>query len=137
MDNCVSNQKYESPNLHFLEKDGWRAAKKLKVDYAKAMTGFGIQHYHNVPVFDGIVVCSEYSDAVNELCDTLKIERIEKEEREEREEIYGFWKLLIEGIIVRRELEAKRRNEKHKRKTHSDFLQKDASDIESDASEHL
>ncbi|XP_057838379.2 DNA repair protein RAD4 isoform X2 [Cryptomeria japonica] len=38
--------------------------KKLGIDFAPAMVGFEIRNGRSVPVFDGIVVCEEFRDAI-------------------------------------------------------------------------
>lgn len=42
-------------------------AKRLEIDFAPAMVGFDFRNGHCVPVFDGIVVCSEFKDAILEV----------------------------------------------------------------------
>ena len=40
--------------------------KRLKVDYAMAMTGFDIRGGRSVPRFEGVVVCEDFADQVEE-----------------------------------------------------------------------
>jgi hypothetical protein len=42
-------------------------AKRLEIDYAPAMVGFEFRNGHSHPVFDGIVVCAEFKDAIVEV----------------------------------------------------------------------
>lgn len=42
-------------------------AKRLEIDYAPAMVGFEYKNGQSFPVFDGIVVCSEFKDAILEV----------------------------------------------------------------------
>lgn len=42
-------------------------AKKLEIDYAPAMVGFEFRNGRSIPVFDGIVVCSEFKDVLLEV----------------------------------------------------------------------
>lgn len=42
-------------------------AKRLNIDYAPAMVGFEFKNGQSYPVFDGIVVCSEFKDAILEV----------------------------------------------------------------------
>lgn len=39
-------------------------ARRLGIDYASAMVGFEYRNGKSVPSFEGIVVCSEFKDAV-------------------------------------------------------------------------
>ena len=40
--------------------------KALEIDYAVAMTGFETRGGQSVPVFDGVVVCEEHAEVVQE-----------------------------------------------------------------------
>lgn len=40
--------------------------KALEIDYAVAMTGFETRGGQSVPVFNGVVVCGEHAEAVQE-----------------------------------------------------------------------
>lgn len=42
-------------------------AKRLNIDYAPAMVGFEFKSGQAHPVFEGIVVCSEFKDAILEV----------------------------------------------------------------------
>lgn len=42
--------------------------QRLGVDFAPAMVGFEIRRGHSVPVFEGLVVCEEFKDAVMAVC---------------------------------------------------------------------
>lgn len=42
-------------------------AKRLEIDYAPAMVDFEFKNGHSYPVFDGIVVCAEFKDAILEV----------------------------------------------------------------------
>lgn len=42
-------------------------AKRLEIDYAPAMVGFEFKNGQSYPVFDGIVVCAEFRDAIVEV----------------------------------------------------------------------
>lgn len=42
-------------------------AKRLEIDYAPAMVGFEFRNGRSIPVYDGIVVCSEFKNAILEV----------------------------------------------------------------------
>lgn len=42
-------------------------AKKLEIDFAPAMVGFEFRNGRCIPIFDGIVVCAEFKDAILEV----------------------------------------------------------------------
>ncbi|CAH1635200.1 unnamed protein product [Spodoptera littoralis] len=85
-----------------------RVAKKLNIDCAPAMTGFeysggGYSH----PVYDGFVVCKEFEEIITEawLKDQEEQERKEIQKIEAR--VYGNWKRLIRGLMIRERLKMK------------------------------
>ena len=46
-------------------------AKRLEIDFAPAMVGFEFRNGRSVPVFEGIVVCAEFKDAILEVNDSV------------------------------------------------------------------
>lgn len=42
-------------------------AKKLEIDYAPALVGFEFRNGRSYPIYDGIVVCSEFKDVILEV----------------------------------------------------------------------
>ncbi|CAK1551804.1 unnamed protein product [Leptosia nina] len=84
-----------------------RVAKKLNIDCAPAMTGFDFNGGYTHPVFDGFVVCKEFEEIITEawIKDQEDLERREREKIETR--VYGNWKRLIKGLLIRERLNAK------------------------------
>ncbi|CAG4964616.1 unnamed protein product [Parnassius apollo] len=84
-----------------------RVAKKLNIDCAPAMTGFDFNGGWTHPVFDGFIVCKEFEEIITEAW--LKDQ--EDQERKEREKIdtrvYGNWRKLIKGLLIRERLKVK------------------------------
>ncbi|XP_058171137.1 DNA repair protein complementing XP-C cells homolog [Anopheles ziemanni] len=84
-----------------------RICKKLRIDCAQAVTGFDFHGGSSHPVYDGFVVCEEYRDLV---VDAWHQEQ-EAEEQRAREKyekrVYGNWKRLIKGLLIRRKLQHK------------------------------
>ena len=39
-------------------------AKRLGIDFSQAMVGFEIRNGRSVPIFEGIVICEEFRDAI-------------------------------------------------------------------------
>ncbi|KAK3002726.1 hypothetical protein RJ639_018227, partial [Escallonia herrerae] len=80
-------------------------AKRLGIDYAPAMVGFEFQHGRSIPVYDGIVVCAEFKDAILEAYAEVE-ERREAEERKKSEaEALSRWYQLLSSIVIRQDLE--------------------------------
>ena len=42
-------------------------AKRLEIDFAPAMVGFEFRNGRSIPVFEGVVVCVEFKDAIVEV----------------------------------------------------------------------
>ncbi|XP_050085964.1 DNA repair protein complementing XP-C cells homolog [Anopheles aquasalis] len=84
-----------------------KVCKRLQIDCAPALTGFDMAKMRVVPVYDGFVVCEEFAEkAVEEWYkDMEEEERREQEKLEKR--VYGNWKRLIKGLLVRRKLQNK------------------------------
>ncbi|CAG9563066.1 unnamed protein product [Danaus chrysippus] len=84
-----------------------RVAKKLNIDCAPALTGFDCNGGYVHPVYEGFVVCEEFEKVLTEawLQDQEELERKEQEKIETR--VYGNWKRLIRGLIIKERLKAK------------------------------
>ncbi|KAJ2950533.1 hypothetical protein O0L34_g8778 [Tuta absoluta] len=84
-----------------------RVAKKLNIDCAPAMTGFDFNGGWSHPVYDGFVVCKEFEEIVTDAW----VKDQEDQERREREKIetrvYGNWRRLIRGLLIRERLKLK------------------------------
>ncbi|GFR77071.1 DNA repair protein complementing XP-C cells-like protein [Elysia marginata] len=84
-----------------------RIARKLGIDVAPAMVGWDHHSGHSHPLFDGVIVCEEYADALM-LAWTEDQEIQEQRETEKREKrVYGNWKLLIRGLLIKSRLAEK------------------------------
>ena len=84
-----------------------RIARKLNIDCVPAVVGFDFKSVGAVPAFQGYVVCSEYEDTLREAWETEQVEASKRaiEKREKR--IYGNWKKLIKGLLIRERLAAR------------------------------
>lgn len=84
-----------------------RVCRRLGIDCAPALTGFEKARMRMIPVYDGFVVCEEFADQLVEEW----YKEMEEEERREQERlekrVYGNWKKLIKGVLVRRKLQNK------------------------------
>ncbi|XP_065090200.1 DNA repair protein complementing XP-C cells homolog isoform X2 [Ochlerotatus camptorhynchus] len=84
-----------------------RICKKLGIDCAQAVTGFDFHGGCSHPVYDGFVVCEEFKDLVVDAW-YQEQEQEEKRERDKYEKrVYGNWKKLIKGLLIRRKLQNK------------------------------
>uniref|UniRef100_A0A182M7K0 Rad4 beta-hairpin domain-containing protein n=1 Tax=Anopheles culicifacies TaxID=139723 RepID=A0A182M7K0_9DIPT len=84
-----------------------KVCKRLQIDCAPALTGFDMAKMRVVPVYEGFVVCKEYAEqAVEEWYKEMEKEEIREQEKLEKR-VYGNWKRLIKGLLVRRKLQNK------------------------------
>ncbi|XP_052902873.1 DNA repair protein complementing XP-C cells homolog [Anopheles moucheti] len=84
-----------------------KVCKRLQIDCAPAVTGFEMAKMRMIPVYDGFVVCKEYAEqAVEEWYKEMEKEEIREQEKLEKR-VYGNWKRLIKGLLVRRKLQHK------------------------------
>ncbi|KAK9091556.1 hypothetical protein Sjap_024733 [Stephania japonica] len=79
-------------------------AKRLEINFAPAMVGFEFRNGCSVPVFDGIVVCTEFKDAIME-AHAEEVEQLETEEKKRNETLaLSRWYQLLSSIITRQRL---------------------------------
>ncbi|KAK4884025.1 hypothetical protein RN001_000296 [Aquatica leii] len=84
-----------------------KVARKLNIDTAPALIGFDFHSGWNHPIYDGYVVCEEFEETL------VAAWHVEQEEQEKREleklekRVYGNWKKLIKGLLIRERLNAK------------------------------
>ncbi|VEN46847.1 unnamed protein product [Callosobruchus maculatus] len=84
-----------------------RICKRMNIDCASAIVGFDFHCGGSVPTYDGFVVCEEYADQL------IAAWELEQEDRELREKekvekrVYGNWKRLIKGLLIRERLNRK------------------------------
>lgn len=79
-------------------------AKRLEIDFAPAMVGFDFRNGRSIPVFDGIVVCAEFRNAILEAY-AEEEERREAEEKKRNEaQAISRWYQLLSSIVTRQRL---------------------------------
>ncbi|KAL1392869.1 hypothetical protein pipiens_012162 [Culex pipiens pipiens] len=93
--------------VHLKQPNISRICRRLNVDYAPAVVGFGVHAGGNHPVFEGIVICREFEQRVLDEYERDLVEQ-EQRKREKRERrIYDNWRKLIKGLLIRSRLRAK------------------------------
>jgi xeroderma pigmentosum group C-complementing protein len=89
-----------------------RIANKLNIDCVPAVVAFdnnnGGLGFH--PVMDGFIVCQEFKDILIDAWNEEQ-EIAQKRELEKREKrVYGNWKKLIKGLLIREKVKKKYKN---------------------------
>ncbi|KAI3936207.1 hypothetical protein MKW92_010855 [Papaver armeniacum] len=82
----------------------YTVAKRLGIDSAPAMVGFDFRNGRTIPIFEGIVVCTEFKDAILQAY-AEEEERREAEEKKRNEaQAISRWYQLLSSIITRQRL---------------------------------
>ncbi|XP_022759202.1 DNA repair protein RAD4 isoform X2 [Durio zibethinus] len=82
----------------------YAVAKRLEIDYAPAMVGFEFRNGRAAPVFDGIVVCTEFKDAILEAYAEEEERRVAEEKKRKEAQAISRWYQLLSSIITRQKL---------------------------------
>ncbi|KAF3420459.1 hypothetical protein E2986_07657 [Frieseomelitta varia] len=84
-----------------------RIARKLNIDCAPAVVGFNFGGMGAVPAIEGYIVCSEYEDTLREAWEAEQVEAVKRNKEKQEKRIYGNWKRLIQGLLIRERLAAR------------------------------
>lgn len=84
-----------------------RVAAKLGIDCVPAVVGFEGHHRGCHPVFDGFVVCEEFQDTLMAAWEEEQANISSREEEKRLKRVYGNWKKLIKGILIKERLRTK------------------------------
>lgn len=84
-----------------------RIARKLNIDCASAVVGFNFGCMGAVPAIEGFVVCTEYEDTLREAWETEQVEAAKRAAEKREKRIYGNWRKLIKGLLIREKLSQK------------------------------
>lgn len=81
--------------VHIAHPDARQAAKILAIDYADAVTGFSFKGRHGTAILQGIVVATEYREALEEVLNCLEGEKLQAELDRKSAETLQAWKHLL------------------------------------------
>ncbi|KAE8664787.1 Detected protein of confused Function [Hibiscus syriacus] len=94
----------EPGTVHLRLPRVFAVAKRLEIDYAPAMVGFEYRNGHATPVFDGIVVCTEFKDSLLEAYAEEEERRAAEEKKRNEAQAISRWYQLLSSIITRQKL---------------------------------
>ncbi|XP_062003363.1 DNA repair protein RAD4 isoform X1 [Rosa rugosa] len=80
-------------------------AKRLEIDYAPAMVDFEFKNGQSYPVFDGIVVCAEFKDAILEAYAEERDRREAVEKKRYEMQAISRWYQLLSSIVTRQRIQ--------------------------------
>ncbi|KAL3450055.1 hypothetical protein BJX65DRAFT_271276 [Aspergillus insuetus] len=81
--------------VHIPHVEAARAARTLGIDYADAVTGFNFKGRHGTAVLNGVVVASEYKEAVVEVIRCFEAEMLQDEQEQRAVEVLRLWKHFL------------------------------------------
>ncbi|XP_023031840.1 DNA repair protein complementing XP-C cells homolog isoform X1 [Drosophila willistoni] len=84
-----------------------RICKKLNIDCANAVIGFDFHQGACHPMYDGFVVCEEFEEVVTAAWEEDQEEQSRKAQEKYEARVYGNWKKLIRGLLIRERLKKK------------------------------
>ncbi|XP_052735951.1 DNA repair protein RAD4 isoform X2 [Vigna angularis] len=90
--------------VHLRFPKAFSVAKRLEIDYAPAMIGFEFKNGRSYPVFDGIVVCSEFKDVLLEAYAEEEERRQAEEKKRDETQALSRWYQLLSSIVTRQRL---------------------------------
>ncbi|KAF7100728.1 hypothetical protein CFC21_102206 [Triticum aestivum] len=90
--------------VHLSKPRIFQVAKRLGIDYAPAMIGFDYRSGRCAPIFDGIVVCAEFKNAILEACKEEEERRQAAERKQEEAQALSRWYQLLCSIVTRQRL---------------------------------
>lgn len=93
--------------VHVNSRYAMSAARALSVDYAQAMTGFDVRGGRSVPRIEGVVVATEFAEAVRAAAAEKERMAFERAEAKAREEACARWKALLKAMVAREKVRRK------------------------------
>ncbi|KAL3838696.1 hypothetical protein ACJIZ3_023287 [Penstemon smallii] len=79
-------------------------AKRLDIDFAPAMVGFEFKNGRSFPIYEGLVVCTEFKDAILEAYFEEEERREAEEKRRNEAQALSRWYQLLSSIVTRQRL---------------------------------
>ncbi|XP_062557651.1 DNA repair protein complementing XP-C cells homolog [Armigeres subalbatus] len=93
--------------VHLKQINISKTCRRLNVDYAIAVVGFGIHAGGNHPVFEGIVICKEFEQKVLAEYEHDQQQQVRRQHEKREKRIYDNWRKLIRGMLIRNKLRNK------------------------------
>lgn len=91
---------------HIRHKIASKAARIVGVDYADAVTGFSFKGRHGTAIVQGVVVASEYAEAVQEVIDSMIYQQEEAANAARSRESLRLWRRFFLGLRIAQRVNA-------------------------------
>ncbi|KAJ6582797.1 hypothetical protein B0H10DRAFT_1890357 [Mycena sp. CBHHK59/15] len=111
--------------VHIPYKGTAKIAKKLRFDYAEAVTGFEFRNRRATALMEGVVVAAENEAAMLEAYWEAEHDAAEKAHAKKRERVLKRWTRLIHGLRIRQSLQ-----EEYKDRQPTAFAGEQGEDVE-------
>ncbi|KAG9231193.1 hypothetical protein BJ875DRAFT_127697 [Amylocarpus encephaloides] len=92
--------------IHLPYEDSARAARLLGIDYAEALTGFEFKGRHGTAVLRGVVVATEYHEAVEAVIAGFGDDRAREQEQQRQVAVLNMWKRFLVGLRIKERINA-------------------------------
>ncbi|KAH8590633.1 hypothetical protein B0O99DRAFT_521045 [Bisporella sp. PMI_857] len=92
--------------VHIRNSEAAYAARLLGIDYSDALTGFSFRGRHGTAVLTGVVVASEYREAVEAVLDGMSDERARVEEERRAARAVAMWKRWLVMLRVKERVDS-------------------------------
>ncbi|KAL4922915.1 hypothetical protein BDW62DRAFT_5023 [Aspergillus aurantiobrunneus] len=86
--------------VHIKHLDAAYAARILGIDYADAVTGFNFKGRHGTAILQGVVVATEFWEAMEEVLKCLEEEKLHDELEERSSEVLRAWKNVLMKLRI-------------------------------------
>ncbi|RPB03261.1 Rad4-domain-containing protein, partial [Choiromyces venosus 120613-1] len=86
--------------VHLPLKGSARVAKKLKISYADAVTGFEFKHQRAAPYIEGIVIAAENEGLIRDAWEEEQVQRKIKEDGKREKVALTLWRRFIVGLRI-------------------------------------
>jgi xeroderma pigmentosum group C-complementing protein len=84
-----------------LDDEASRAARLLGINYAAALTGFEFRGRHGTAILKGIVVATEYREAIEAIIEGFMDEKAQIEEEARMLASLKMWKRFLVGLRIK------------------------------------
>jgi len=88
-----------------IDPEASHAAKVLGIDYADALMGFGFRGRHGTAVLKGVVVATEYREAVEAVIEGFHDERAAIEEQMRSHRALRMWKRFLISLRIKERID--------------------------------
>lgn len=89
-----------------VDDDALRAARLLGIDFAPALAGFDFKGRHGTAVFKGVVVATQFREAMEAVINGFRDERDREREQKREIAVLNMWKRFVVGLRIKERVDA-------------------------------